>query len=320
MCWLRLLLDAGRLAREGLREFTEEEVVRVGRQIEAFKEVNAIIAHGYAQGAALLANTQRWKTCLVLASERETFFRKQGMETGGSFAIARAYHNIECELIVDGKHLTVVQKCAMGEDAVFCLTMGEFRRQSDAGRSARWQLRTLSLTPVLLWEESSVHVQGEATGVMREGPPEIEAPLSLNILFVLSNERSGSSLLQLCLQCHSSLYAGQELYLLPFSSLEERGNLLPFEMKEGLLKNVMELRRCSFEDAIEWLDEQEEKRLPIPQVYAVLQELSTLKHSFDDNLLDSKYADALVTASGLTREKNTRALLTFLLKPGLRSN
>ena len=61
--------------------------------------------------------------------------------------------------------------------------------------------------------------------------------------------------------------------MLPFSSLEERGNLLPFEMKEGLLKNVMELRRCSFEDAMEWLDEQEDKRLPIPQVYALLQGL-----------------------------------------------
>ena len=75
--------------------------------------------------------------------------------------------------------------------------------------------------------------------------------------------------LQLCLQVHSDFYAGQELYLLPFSTVNERGFWLPFELKEvctkylpacashlmaqrvdlcaqGLVKNVMELRRCTF--------------------------------------------------------------------------
>ena len=42
--------------------------------------------------------------------------------------------------------------------------------------------------------------------------------------------------LQLCLQVHSDLYAGQELYLLPFSTVDERGFWLPFELKEVCTK------------------------------------------------------------------------------------
>ena len=41
-------------------------------------------------------------------------------------------------------------------------------------------------------------------------------------LFVLSTPRAGSSLLQLCLEASPLLYAPQELYLLPFDTLEER--------------------------------------------------------------------------------------------------
>ena len=65
----------------------------------------------------------------------------------------------------------------------------------------------------------------------------VDLSLSAIVLFVLSNERSGSSLLQLCLQVHWSLYAGQELYLLPFSTVDERGTLLPFEMKEVCVRS-----------------------------------------------------------------------------------
>ena len=41
-------------------------------------------------------------------------------------------------------------------------------------------------------------------------------------LFVLSTPRAGSSLLQLCLEASPLLYAPQELYLLPFDTLDER--------------------------------------------------------------------------------------------------
>ena len=42
---------------------------------------------------------------------------------------------------------------------------------------------------------------------------------------------------------------------------------------QGLLKNLMELRRCTFGDAYEWVDEQERKQMPIWQLYDALQYL-----------------------------------------------
>ena len=227
---------ADRLVQEGLREFTAEEVIRVGRQVEAWAENQSLLANCLAaQGSAQLPKTQ-WVTFLVLASEREQFFEKQpnmgiGKSTAGRPA-ARAYGSIESEMELEGKHLVVCQRCAEGEDEAFVHAMQVFLRESDVERSARWRLNTLVRTPVLLFEASSAHIQGRATSIMQNGPPITEKRLSTIVLFVLSNERSGSSLLQLCLQVHSSFYAGQELYLLPFSTVDERGILLPFEMSE----------------------------------------------------------------------------------------
>ena len=62
-------------------------------------------------------------------------------------------------------------------------------------------------------------------------------------------------------------------YLLPFPSLGERAILLPFEMKEGLLKNAMELRQCSLEDALEWVDDLGRRGTATWRVYQTLQEL-----------------------------------------------
>ena len=51
---------------------------------------------------------------------------------------------------------------------------------------------------------------------------------------------SGSSLLQLCLNAHNDLYAGQELYLLMFDTMDERrATLGETDLEEGLLATVM---------------------------------------------------------------------------------
>lgn len=270
---------AERLEQEGLREFTADAVVRVGRQLEAYAEHQWLLAENQwllAQASAPLPTAQ-WDTFLVLASDREQFYEKQkdlgiGIAAAGN-AGARAYGSIKLEMVLDGKHLAVCQRCAQGEDEAFVQAMQEFRRLSDLKRSSRWRLRTLAATPVLIFEANSAHAQGQATRIMLNGPPAIEQPLCTSVLFVLSNERSGSSLLQLCLQCHSTLYAGQELYLLPFSTLLERGNLLPFEIKEGLQKHLMELRPCTFEGACHWLDHLEKQHTTAWQMYEILQEL-----------------------------------------------
>ena len=41
---------------------------------------------------------------------------------------------------------------------------------------------------------------------------------------------------------------------------------------QGLLKNVMELQRCTFGDAYEWIDEQERKQMPTWRLYDILQD------------------------------------------------
>jgi acyl carrier protein/NAD(P)-dependent dehydrogenase (short-subunit alcohol dehydrogenase family) len=96
------------------------------------------------------------------------------------------------------------------------------------------------------WLLSSV-----ASGYAR--PP--DARLTNPIVLLLSSPRSGSSLLQLCLNAHSGVYAGQELFLLPFESLDERRRCLRGTgFDEGLAKTLMELRGCGYAAAQASLD------------------------------------------------------------------
>ena len=80
------------------------------------------------------------------------------------------------------------------------------------------------------------------------------------MVFVLAGPRSGSTLTQLVLNMHSQLYAGQELYLLPFFTMKERAERLGSRelsswVFEGLRKTVMELRGCTIEEADELLEQ-----------------------------------------------------------------
>lgn len=77
----------------------------------------------------------------------------------------------------------------------------------------------------------------------------------------------------MCLQCHSALYAGQELFLLPFATMDERSRLMPFEYMEGLVKNVVELGPRSFEGACDWIRALERRKTPTWRAYELLQEL-----------------------------------------------
>jgi len=80
------------------------------------------------------------------------------------------------------------------------------------------------------------------TSVVKCTASQVPQKLQNPILFVLSSPRSGSSLLQLCLQANPSLYAGQELYLLQFDTMGEREAMPEMRpLMDGLLKNVMEL-------------------------------------------------------------------------------
>ena len=134
-----------------------------------------------------------WQTMLVLASERNLFFSdKQALgvttETAGAEA-ARLYGNIAVEWTMVGAHLAMVQQCASGEDAEFVSLLRSF------------------LQPRLVKQDFVLHsiasAQTPLTSIARNGTrvPQIER-LNKPILFVLSSPRSGSSLLQLCLQAN----------------------------------------------------------------------------------------------------------------------
>ena len=94
------------------------------------------------------------------------------------------------------------------------------------------------------------------------------------MIFVLAGPRSGSTLTQLVLNMHSQLYAGQELYLLPFYTMQERAERLSSRelsswVFEGLRKTVMELRGCTIEETDELLVQMADFRTQ--DVLAILQ-------------------------------------------------
>ena len=73
-------------------------------------------------------------------------------------------------------------------------------------------------------------------------------------------------------QANAALYAGQELHLLPYARLDERRQLCPYLMLEGLVISVSELRRCDIEDAGEWVASHEEMATPVWRTFESLQE------------------------------------------------
>jgi hypothetical protein len=108
----------------------------------------------------------------------------------------------------------------------------------------------------------------------RRGRPPNAARNPGRMVFVLAGPRSGSTLTQLVLNMHPALYAGQELYLLQFYTMQERAQRLASRelsswVFEGMRKTIMELRRCSLEDADALLEELAD--LPTQDVYSILQ-------------------------------------------------
>ena len=73
-----------------------------------------------------------------------------------------------------------------------------------------------------------------------------------------------------------ALYAGQELHLLPYSSLGERRALCPYELLEGLIKTVAELSKAEQADlgaAAEWVASNEEAVMPVWHCFSGLQDM-----------------------------------------------
>ena len=114
--------------------------------------------------------------------------------------------------------------------------------------------------------------------VRKLGPLPAEAaaqPKNPPAVFVLSPPRSGSTLLRVMLGGHPALFAPPELELLNFDTLPERRDGFPgrdaFRL-EGLLRAVMEARRCGAGEAREIVEGFEREGLSTRGMYGRLQE------------------------------------------------
>ncbi|MEA2601550.1 MAG: hypothetical protein QOF89_2542, partial [Acidobacteriota bacterium] len=94
-------------------------------------------------------------------------------------------------------------------------------------------------------------------------------------VFVLSPPRSGSTLLRVMLAGNPRLFAPPELELLSFHSLGERREAFPGRNSfwlEGVTRAVMEIRRCSAEEAEALLAELEGRGATTRELYRLMQE------------------------------------------------
>ena len=94
-------------------------------------------------------------------------------------------------------------------------------------------------------------------------------------LFVLAPPRSGTSLLRVMLAGHPEIFATSELHLLEFATLAERKAAFAGKYGlwlEGLIRAVMEIKKCKAEEAEQIMEELEVRNIPVKQVYQLLQE------------------------------------------------
>ncbi|KAH8093678.1 hypothetical protein JL720_4828 [Aureococcus anophagefferens] len=111
-------------------------------------------------------------------------------------------------------------------------------------------------------------------------PPPKRAPETLSnavadaAVYVICTPRSGSSLLQLCLESHPLLYAPQELYLLKYDDLQHRADNTPEKsgLYGGLLETVATLRQETSDHGRAWVKHGEARCLDTRVVYASLTE------------------------------------------------
>jgi amino acid adenylation domain-containing protein len=126
--------------------------------------------------------------------------------------------------------------------------------------------------------------------------PPGDGPKNPPAVFVLSPPRSGSTLLRVMLAGHPRLFAPPELELLSFDSLGARKSALQGRNSfwfEGLIRAVMEVRRCDADEAKAILAELDEKDLSTREAYRLLQDWigertlvdKTATYAFDPQVL-----------------------------------
>lgn len=178
------------LAAQGVLPDKLESMTRFLRQAQILNQGTMLLRQQLARNVPPLSPP--WQTLLLLASERSQFFagfEYTTPETTGTHT-ARLYGGIAYELTLIGTHLAVAQQCASGEYTDFNTTLRSF-------------LADTSLPSRELALHSIASAEAVVTSIALDGPRfKTIRQLHTPIVFVLSSPRSGSSLLQLCLQAH----------------------------------------------------------------------------------------------------------------------
>ncbi|MDB6125043.1 MAG: Amino acid adenylation domain protein, partial [Pedosphaera sp.] len=94
-------------------------------------------------------------------------------------------------------------------------------------------------------------------------------------MFILAPPRSGTSLLRVMLAGNPQIFATSELHLLGFNTLAERKAAFTGNYSlwlEGLVRTVMEIKKCNAEEATRIMEGYESGDLPTKQFYGLLQE------------------------------------------------
>lgn len=134
------------------------------------------------------------------------------------------------------------------------------------------------------------------------------SPPRPDVVFVLSSERSGSTLLRVMLSAHGELFSPPELNLLSFQSLEERERELPEVQRDGLIQAWMALYGETRTAALARLDQYADA--PIGEVYRDLTEALGDKILIDKSPMYSRDAAALRRAEAMFGERVRYIYLT----------
>jgi amino acid adenylation domain-containing protein len=153
----------------------------------------------------------------------------------------------------------VARRCGHNQDAVAQPLHGHTSRPGTAKIDAVAVLQMRACIPPLpSWHDSD--------GGETKNPP---------AMFILAPPRSGTTLLRVMLAGHPQLFAASELQLLGFNTLAERRQAFTGRFSlwlEGTIRAIMELHRCTAEEAKHIMAEYEHSGYTTKQFYRVLQE------------------------------------------------
>ncbi|MGB0929747.1 MAG: amino acid adenylation domain-containing protein, partial [Chitinophagales bacterium] len=125
-------------------------------------------------------------------------------------------------------------------------------------------------------------------------------------IFIIAPPRSGTSLLRVMLAGHPEIFGANELQLLHFNTLEERSHAYSGKFSlwlEGLVRAVMELKKCDADTAKGILQKLEQKEYSTTQVFQELQQWAGDHHLLDKSPSYALDSNALKRAEQMFDQK-----------------